>query len=89
MPGVRQGNCQDPTSLVIDHYFSLLARELRTSHIELGELFLEFLKCDKAFCQVCSDILGMALNSIPEPDILTGHYKTYVNTTTVGRATDD
>ena len=62
------------------NYFSMVENVVK-SHMEVGELYLEFSACST--CDYCKDITSPIIEPVPQPhpDPETGHYMTYDNTT--------
>ena len=73
-----------------NNYFSQLDN-LRSTHLEVGELYMEFKKCGDTKCVACCEIPGPVPESIPrpEPNVATQHYKPYSETSTTRRTIDD
>ena len=61
------------------HYFSMIENIMKT-HLEEGELYLEFSVCDSQTCTFCQDIPSIEPVPRPHPDTESGHYRTYENT---------
>ena len=63
-----------------NNYFSQLDN-LRSTHLEVGELYMEFKKCGDTKCVACCEIPGPVPESIPrpEPNVATQHYKPPIN----------
>ena len=65
--------------------------EIRLTHLDVGELYLEFSKCEEEDCSFCSNILGQNVPQIPRPvpNQTTKHYKTYEDTGLEKRRIDE
>ena len=58
-------------------YFSLMENVMKT-HLEVGELYMEFSCCDDKECSFCSKTDSIPIDPVPRP--LPGansHYETY------------
>ena len=68
------------------NYFSLVD-EIRQTHLEVGELYMEFSTCDSLDCpNNCVENPYPKIDPVPRPlpDSSTDHYKTYENTPSLG-----
>ena len=65
--------------------------EIRLTHLDVGELYLEFSKCEEEDCSFCSNIPGQYVPQIPRPvpNPTTKHYKTYEDTGLEKRRIDE
>ena len=77
-------------SLPGHNYFSFI-EGIRSTHLQLGELYMEFIQCQDESCSFCCDINGFLIDPIPrpEPDSKTGKYKSYAETSRENRTIDD
>ena len=65
--------------------------QIRLTHVDIGELYLEFTKCEAEDCSFCSTIPGQTIPSIPRPipNLNTNHYKTLKETGLQKRIIDE